>query len=270
MASSLLVLVGAAVVVATVFVARRTRHEHVPAPDLEPDDPWAAFRPRSDEEIEREARMRLWPIASFLSGIVLVLSGILIAQSPGRSPAGEVGPFVIELPTESPDPQVVAAGAPTPTPTPTPPAAVAASATPAVTKPPPTASPRRTAAPTPRASRTPGPAATAKPTAKPTPTPSPTPPPPPGPTVGASTSCFRNQSGDTASISYNVTVRAGRLTSVRLQLDGRTVQSPSVSGRTSYSSSYTASVSPGTHRFVVLATQSDGGSTSRGFTVCTP
>lgn len=247
-----LIVCGTGVVLATVLLARRTRYR--PAEPASPsDDPWAAYAPRSTEEIERD-RPRLWPVAGALAGVVLVLGGLLAARTtPATTVRLDATPTPLAI-------EIGAAASPSP--------AETASPTPEAS---PTASPTPSAAATatPRARTTARPSSAPQPTPTPRPTPTPTPTPvKPGPTVGASTSCFTSGGSPTASINYSATARSGtRLTSLRLSLDGRQVASPGVSGRTQYSDSYSTSTSPGSHTFTLTASASDGGSTTRSFPV---
>lgn len=248
-----LVAIGAAVCIATVVLAKRTRARDSTVVD--PADPWVALAPRSVEEIDDEARVRLWPIAAFLTGLVFVAGGLVVLQTTNANTrAASVPPTFIEVATPTPDPVPLADVSPDPSPEPTPEPTV-------------TPSPTRTPRVTPRTTPTPKPA-TPKPSAAPTPKPTPPPPPKPGPNVGASTSCFRTSS-TAATINYNVQARDNTtLSTLTILLDGSAVQRPGVRGRTSFTGSHTQEVTAGTHTYRVVATASDGGSTDRAFQVC--
>lgn len=240
-----LVAAGALVVAATLVAARRTRPGDEPVPDDQ--DRWSAFAPRSVEEVEREGRLRLWPLAGSLAGLVLVMGGLVLAQTADQaSQIVKPSPFSIEVavlpdqvtPEPSPEPSI----SPSPSPT--------------------AAAPTTT--PTPRATARPAKTATPKPATTPKPTPAPTPPPKPGPNVSASVRCFNKVAG----INWSVTARGGtRLASVSISLSpgGRTT-SPSVSG-THASGNREDQVKAGHYTYTVTARASDGGVTSRGFSI---
>lgn len=253
MAAIALVAAGVAVSAAAILLARRSRRREPVLYD--PADPWSALAPRHDGD-EHEHRVRLWPIAAFLTGLVLSAVGLVVwqASSAPTPPAAE--PYFIEI--GSPLPDLALAGqdeSPAP----------AESESPSPT---PTAAPSATPRTTPKATPAPKPA-TPKPTARPpTPTPSPTPPPKPGPSIGANTSCFQSQSR-AAAVNYTISARPDtNLSSVTVSLDGRTVQRPPVRGRSSYTGTYTQEVSPGAHTYRIVAVGSDGGVTDRSYPVC--
>lgn len=81
-----LVAAGVAVASMAVFAARLTKarsagptpeEEFVPSTD--PDDPWAAYRPRPFQEVERR-RPRMWPAVAGVFGLVLVGGGMVGAR----------------------------------------------------------------------------------------------------------------------------------------------------------------------------------------------
>src|SRR5688572_13634306 len=151
---AVLVAVGVAVVSMTLFGARLTRRPStdriVEDIDVEadPNDPWAAWRPRPFEEIDRP-RPRIWPVLAALTGLVMVGAGFAGArQTLWTTPAASADviatprPYTVEV-------DIPATPSPKPTPTPTP-------------KP---ATPAPTQAPKPA---TPAPSASGAPTAQPT------------------------------------------------------------------------------------------------------
>jgi hypothetical protein len=247
-----LVAFGAAVAVGTILLARKTKTFVPEEPPVDPSDPWTAFTPRSPEDIEREARVRLWPVAGVLGGVVLALTGLVAAQTGAFSPGSPTPtPFSVEIagaaspePSASPEETPVISPEISPSPSPGPSAAVKSTAKPA-------AKPRVTATPRP-----------------PTPKPTPTPPPKPGPGVSASTSCF-NQ---TASISYQATARTGtKLSSLSVSLDGASMGSDAVSGKPQFSGNKSkVGVSKGPHTWTVVATGTDGGRTTKSYALTCP
>jgi hypothetical protein len=243
-----LVALGAAVLVGTIAAARRTRRQ--PDRIVSATDPWA---PLGMDGPDDRPSMRLWPVAAVLTGLIMIAGGLVVSQARQAS-APSSSPFLIEVGSPSPAPE-------SPEPEETPQESISPSPS---ASPPPSASPRRTASPAPRPSSTPSP--TKRP---PTPEPTPTPPPKPGPFLGASTSCFRDNGGTHASISYSANARSGTtLQSLTLSLDGPAVQRPSVRGRTSFSSSYSADVDEGRHTFTVGATGSDEGRSTQSYQAC--
>jgi hypothetical protein len=121
---AVLVAVGVAVVSMTLFGARITRR---PSPedrivaDLEvtdPDDPWAAWKPRPIDVIDEVRRPRLWPVGAALTGLLMVGAGFAGArQTLWTSAAADASDH--ELTT--PEPYIVQVEIPpTPTPKPTP------------------------------------------------------------------------------------------------------------------------------------------------------
>ncbi len=118
-----LVAGGVAIVSMAIFGARLTRkHEPDLHDDLvvspDPDDPWAAWRPRPIEELDAPPRPRLWPVLASLTGLVLVGGGLAGARQSLEKPevlASDVTPepYTLEV-------KVTPTPTPVPTPTPTP------------------------------------------------------------------------------------------------------------------------------------------------------
>lgn len=139
-----LVAGGVAIVSMAIFGARLTRKQE---PDLhddlvvspDPEDPWAAWRPRPIEELDAPPRPRLWPVLASLTGLVLVGGGLAGARQSFEKPEtlatdATPEPYLLEVKV-TPTPTA----APTPTPVPTPKKAIA------------TAKPQAAAAPAPSA-----------------------------------------------------------------------------------------------------------------------
>src|SRR5438046_2829541 len=81
-----LVALGVAVASMAIFAARLTRRhaaEAAPAeefvPSADPEDPWAAYRPRPFDDVERR-RPRMWPAVAGVFGLVLVAGGVVGAR----------------------------------------------------------------------------------------------------------------------------------------------------------------------------------------------
>lgn len=230
-----LVAGGVAIVSMAVFAARLTRREHEedlpfevdgssdPAPDLDPDDPWSAWRPRPFEELDRPPRPRLWPVMASLTGLVLVGGGLAGARQTFSQPevraAAESGgePFLIEVRV-------------TPTPSPTP--AATPSPAPATPRPQATAAPRAAA---------PAPAAAA----------------PGGPSITGSASCAEGK----AKVNFVVTSQGAQISWVGIYLDGEVTGGGPVSS-TRYEAGIERTASPGPHDIEVSA-QDDAGKTAR-------
>jgi hypothetical protein len=134
--------IGVAIVSMTIFGARLTKRsnpdtvvDHLDHLEESPDpsDPWAAWKPRPFEELDRP-RPRMWPVLAGLTGLVLVGAGFAGArQTLGSAPVPTPGD-----PTPVPGlVEVKAAATPTPaTPSPqpaTPRPVVAAAPKPAAT-----------------------------------------------------------------------------------------------------------------------------------------
>lgn len=224
-----LVAVGVAVVSMAILAARLTRTpEPNPHDDWEPaagdpNDPWAAWRPRPFEDHERRPRPRVWPLLAGLTGLVLVGSGIAGARQTVRPPETRVmsvgeptpAPFVVEV-------------AVTPSPT-TPP-----TAKPVVTQKP------QIAAPKPSGTPSASPAATG-----------------PGPAITGSATC----QGGKLRLSYSVTAQGSDLAWVGVYADGRNVKGGPASG-TSHAGTYEQTATPGDHSFEVSG-QDKTGKTNR-------
>ncbi len=236
-----LVAGGVAVVAMTIFAARLTRknqpthHETEFTPSVDPNDPWAAWQPRSSfDELDRP-RPRLWPLLGALTGLVVFAAGLTGMRQTmwGRAetPASAMGE--IAQVTSRPDVvQVTVTDAPTPPPTPEPTLAP---------------TPRPTAAPAPVSAAT---AAPAKATATSAPTGS-------GPSISGSPSC----GGGSLSISYTATANGSPLSWVAVYADGAVGKGGPISGQT-YSSSYTKPASPGDHA-LEISVQDKAGRTAR-------
>ena len=232
-----LVAVGVGIVSMTIFGARLTRRPHdahhleIDA-ETDPADPWAAWKPRPFEEIDRP-RPRLWPLLAALTGLVLVGAGFAGAQrtlwAPVAAPAEPTPhPYILEVEV-SPTP------APTLAPTPVPTAAPAAAA--------PTPAPVvRTAAPTmaPQPA-TPAPSAAAG----------------PGPTLTGSASC----SGGELTATYNASSDAG-LKWLAVYIDGDIAKGGPISG-TSHSGSHSQAATSGPHDVEVSVEDKDGQTSRR-------
>jgi hypothetical protein len=116
-----LVAGGVAIVSMAIFGARLTRKpdEDPPediAPNADPNDPWAAWRPRPFEELDRPPRPRMWPVLASLTGLILVGGGLAGARQTFQQTeaiAGDSTPEPFEL-------EVKVTPSPTPVPTPTP------------------------------------------------------------------------------------------------------------------------------------------------------
>lgn len=120
-----LVAGGVAIVSMAIFGARLTRkQEPDPHDDLvaspDPEDPWAAWRPRPIEELDAPPRPRLWPVLASLTGLVLVGGGLAGARQSFEKPEtlatdATPEPYLLEVKV-TPTPTA----APTPTPAATP------------------------------------------------------------------------------------------------------------------------------------------------------
>lgn len=222
---AVLVAIGVAVVSMTLFGARITRR---PAPmdrivdDIEsdPSDPWAAWKPRPFEEMDRP-RPRLWPVGAALTGLVLVGAGFAGARQTLWTTATAEAPQIT-----TPRPYIVQVDIPptptlkpTPKPTPTP--------VPATPEP-------QVAAP---ASTTPVPAATtsSKVAAGGS-----------APTLTGSASC----SGGLIRLSYTASAHGSELSWLAVYVDGKVVKGGPISGA-SNSSSWQGSGSAGAHALEV-------------------
>ena len=238
---AVLVAVGVAVVSMTLFGARITRR---PGPedrivaDLEvadPDDPWAAWKPRPFEEIERR-RPRLWPVGTALTGLVMVGAGFAGARQTLWTTAA--ADDATELTT--PEPYIVQVKIP-PTPTP---------------KPTPKPTPVPTAAPTARpviTSAASGAVATAAPVSSaPATTVSGR-----APTVDGSATC----SGGILKLSFTATAHGSQLSWYAVYSDGKVAKGGPLSS-SSHTGSWQGSGSPGDHALEV-SVEDDAGRTGR-------
>jgi hypothetical protein len=110
-----LVAGGVAVVSMAIFGARLTRRPEEIQPDdlappVDPDDPWAAWRPRPFEDHDRPPRPRLWPVLASLTGLVLVGGGLAGARQSFNQPEALASdttpqPFILQVkatPTPTP------------------------------------------------------------------------------------------------------------------------------------------------------------------------
>ncbi|MGH2759798.1 MAG: hypothetical protein ACRDKJ_09560, partial [Actinomycetota bacterium] len=113
-----LVAGGVAIVSMAIFGARLTKkpdddvHTDLIVPDIEadPNDPWAAWKPRPFEDLDRAQRPRLWPVMASLTGLVLVGGGLAGARQAVTRPDVQAAdstpePFMIEVkvtPTPTP------------------------------------------------------------------------------------------------------------------------------------------------------------------------
>lgn len=232
---AVLVAIGVAVVSMTLFGARITRRpapldrivEDIEAPD--PADPWAAWKPRPFEELDRP-RPRLWPIGAALTGLVMVGAGFAGARQTLWTTATAGSPEIT-----TPRPYIVQVDIPpTPTLEPTP-------------VPTPTPAP---ATPKPQVS-TPAPVAVAATTA-------------PkvaaggsAPTLTGSASC----SGGIMKLSYTASAHGSELSWLAVYVDGKVTKGGPISGP-SYSGSWQGSGSPGDHALEV-SVQDEAERTSR-------
>ena len=219
---AILVAVGVAVVSMTLFGARITRR---PPPvdrivddieTIDSSDPWAAWKPRPFEELDRP-RPRLWPVGAALTGLVMVGAGFAGARQTLWATAAADTPDAITTPR----PYIVQVDIPpTPTPKPTP--------VPTATPAPATAKPQVSAA-------TPAPAtadATTAPSAA-------------GgsaPTVTGSATC----SGGILRLSYTASAHGADLSWLAVYADGKVAKGGPISGR-SHSSSWQGSGDAGDH-----------------------
>lgn len=229
---AVLVALGVAVVSMTLFGARLTRRagvdrivEEIDVSD--PNDPWAAWKPRPFEEMDRP-RPRIWPVLSAFTGLVLVGAGFAGARQTlwaTEAASPDVG--------NVPKPYTVQVDIPaTPTLKPTPvPTAIPVPATPA-----PTAAPAATAAP--KVAATTAPAGT-------------------GPTLSGSSNC----GGGKLSVTYSATAHGADLSWIAVYVDGKSVKGGPVGGQ-STSGGYSQAATPGDHDLEVVV-EDKAGRTSR-------
>ena len=238
---AVLVAVGVAIVSMTLFGARLTRRPIKDSivdtleTESDPNDPWAAWKPRPFEELDRP-RPRVWPVMAAFTGLVLMGAGFAGArQTLWAAPAADASttqasvvtprPYTVQVdipPTPTPKPTL----APTPTPVPATPKPVVSAAPPAST---------------PAASQ---PAATAAPTGA-------------GPTITGSAVVQRRQPAP------ELQRDGGRspLSWIAVYVDGKNVKGGPISGN-AHSSSYQGPGSAGNHDLEV-SVQDKAGRTSR-------
>jgi hypothetical protein len=122
-----LVALGVAVASMAIFAARLTRRrapdvvpeeEFVPSSD--PSDPWAAYRPRPFDEVERH-RPRMWPAVAGVFGLVLVAGGVVGARQSTQltsvDTAPTTKPYIVDVkPPSTPAPTAAPTAQPTVTP----------------------------------------------------------------------------------------------------------------------------------------------------------
>jgi len=210
-----LVAAGVAVAAMAIFAARLTRrqsaaekHAEEFVPSADPDDPWAAYRPRPFEDVERR-RPRMWPAVAGVFGLVLVAGGVVGARQSTTVATLDTGPttrpYIVDVKTpETPAPTLVPTPAPTAAPTAQPVSHQAA--------------PTKTAKPSVAASSSSGAA----------------------PKISGFASC----SGGVMHVS--VSVSGTKLTWFGLYLDGKVAKGGPISGG-SYSTSYSKQVGKGDH-----------------------
>jgi hypothetical protein len=240
---AVLVAVGVAVVSMTLFGARLTKRppadrivDDLDAPD--PSDPWAAWKPRPFEELDRP-RARIWPVLCAFTGLALVGAGLAGArqtlwatETTTAAAQGQPRPYTVQVdipatPTMKPTP------VPTPTPAPRTPAPTAAPAAPAA--------PSSTGAPKASAAATAAPAGT-------------------GPTLSGSSNC----AGGSLTVSYAATAHGSPLSWIAVWADGKAVKGGPVSGE-SHSSSYSQPATPGGHDLEVTVEDKAGRSSRKVF-----
>jgi len=143
-----LVALGVAVASMAIFAARLTRRRAAATtppeftPSADPEDPWAAYRPRPFEDVDRR-RPRMWPAVAGVFGLVLVAGGVVGARQSTQlttlDAAPTTKPYIVDVKppgTPTPSPTPVATPAPKIVSTPQPVrvfSAPKATATPAVT-----------------------------------------------------------------------------------------------------------------------------------------
>jgi hypothetical protein len=233
---AVLVAAGVAVVSMTLFGARITRR---PTQDrivdeidtADPSDPWAAWKPREFDEMDRP-RPRIWPVLTAFTGLALVGAGFagarqtLWAAEPTSPTAGNLPkPYTV---------QVDIPATPTMKPTPKP------TATPVPATPAPTAAPAA-------ATTAPKPATSAAPAGT-------------GPTLAGSASC----TGGTLSVTYAATAHGADLSWIAVYVDGVAKKGGPISGQ-SNSSSYSQPATPGDHDLEVTVEDKSGKSARKVF-----
>ena len=218
---AVLVAVGVATVSMTLFGARITRRptpEDEIVEDLEeadPNDPWAAWKPRPFEELDRP-RPRLWPVGAALTGLVMVGAGFAGARQTIWATAADAAPDIT-----TPKPYIVQVAIP-PTPTPKP--------TPKLTPTPVPATPKPQVATATKADVTKTAAAATG----------------SAPTLSGSASC----SSGKLHLSYTATAHGTDLAWLAVYADGKVVKGGPIGG-TSISGGWNGSGSPGDHNLEV-------------------
>ena len=216
-----LVAAGVAVATMAIFAARLTRRQtsaDVPVeefvPSADPDDPWAAYRPRPFEDVERR-RPRMWPAVAGVFGLVLVAGGVVGARQSSSIATLEAAPttkpYIVD---------VNASDTPAPTLPPTPAPTVA----PSTPQPVYHAAPVKATKPVTASSSTSGAA----------------------PKISGFFSC----SGGT--LHLNASVSGTKLAWFGLYVDGKVAKGGPISG-SSYSTSYSKAASKGDHTAEVTA-----------------
>ena len=240
---AVLVAVGVAVVSMTLFGARITRR---PGPDdrivadlevTDPDDPWAAWKPRPFEEIDRR-RPRLWPVGTALTGLVMVGAGFAGArQTLWTTAAADAAPDLT-----TPEPYIVQVKIPpTPTPKPTPKPTPVPTAPP-TTRPVITAEAAATAAP---ASTAPATAVSGR-----------------APSLEGSAGC----SGGILKVSFTATAHGSELSWYAVYADGKVAKGGPLD-TSSHSGSWQGSGSPGDHALEVSVEDAAGRTARKQFQV---
>lgn len=234
-------MLGVAIVSMTIFGARLTRRprDEILAVeefdvDADPNDPWAAWKPRPFQDMDRQ-RPRLWPLGAALTGLILVGAGVagaretLWSETAAEPTDPTPRPYLVEV-------EVAAAATAKPaTPTPlnmvTPPPTQA-----------PVASTAATAAPKPSTAATPAPSAATG----------------AGPTLTATGSC----TGGTISMNYSATGAGAELKWLTVYLDGAMAKGGPVSGSSTSGTFTKQGAGTGDHDLEV-AVEDQAGKTAR-------
>jgi hypothetical protein len=230
-----LVAGGVAIVSMAIFGARLTRKPEddpqtdlvLPATDVDPSDPWAAWQPRPFEDLDRVQRPRMWPVMASLTGLILVGGGLAGARQAITEPDIQAAadstpePFTIEV-------KVTPTPTPVSTPTPRP-----ATPKPAVA----TARPQTAAA-------APAPAAAG------------------GPTITGSAACASGK----AKLTFTVKSQGANLSWIGVYLDGKVTGGGPTSAQT-YSGGVERPTTPGDHTFEVSAQDKAGKSSRKQWQV---
>jgi hypothetical protein len=223
-----LVALGVAIVSMTVFGARLTKRAQDGIvesleDDLDPNDPWAAWKPRPFEEHEKRPRPRVWPVLASLAGLVFVGAGFAGArQTPADSETTLAAPVLPTPKALTVDVEVT----PPPTPTPLPP----------------------TPRPVIRTAPTSAPSASAPTTAAASSA---------GPTISGSPSC----SAGKLTLSYSAAAKGSPLAWLAVYIDGAIAKGGPVQG-SAINGSVSKQATPGTHA-LELSVEDKAGQTSR-------